>query len=145
MAHASVSADHGHHDDEQHIAHVTPIKVYFAVWAALIVGTVITVAVSYVDFNVILGVPNVNLFVAMIVAITKALLVCAFFMHLKYDNKIFAVTFASAAIFLAIFFLLTFSDLMTRGQVDDKQGTFVKDHRAQQQVAPSATPQRSAH
>jgi cytochrome c oxidase subunit 4 len=128
MAHAEATHDDHHGDHEQDIAHVTPIGVYFGVWAALIVGTIITVAVSYVNFNDILGVPNVNLLVAMIVAVTKALLVCLFFMHLKSDNKIFAVTFGSSVIFLAIFFVLVFSDLMTRGLVDDKQGTFVKVH-----------------
>jgi caa(3)-type oxidase subunit IV len=84
---------------------------------------------QYVDFNVIVGVPNVNLVVAMAVALTKALLVCLFFMHLKDDNKIFALTFGSSVIFLGIFFLLTMADLFTRGIVDDKQGTFEKDHR----------------
>jgi cytochrome c oxidase subunit IV len=131
MAHAAHDA---HHDPEQDVAHVTPLKVYFGVWAALIVGTIITVAVSYVDFNVILGVPNVNLVVAMVVAVTKALLVCLFFMHLKDDNKIYALTFGSSVIFLGIFFLLTMSDLFTRGIVDDKQGTFEKDHRAKSPV-----------
>jgi cytochrome c oxidase subunit 4 len=132
MAHAAE-----HHDDEQHIAHITPLKVYFGVWAALIVGTIITVAVSYVDFNKMLGISNVNLLVAMLVATTKAGLVCAFFMHLKQDNKIFAVTFFSSIAFLAIFFILTFADLMTRGQVDPHQGTFEKDHRIQKPVAAS--------
>ncbi len=129
MAHA----EH-HGDPEQEVAHVSDLKVYFGVWAALIVGTVITVAVSYVDFNAILGVPNINLLVAMVVAVTKALLVCLFFMHLKSDNKIFALTFGSSVIFLGIFFILVFSDLMTRGLVDDKQGTFEMDHRAQSKV-----------
>lgn len=142
MAHAAHD-DHG--DPEQHIAHVTPLYVYFGVFAALIVGTIITVAVSYVNFNEILGIPNVNLLVAMIVAVTKALLVCLFFMHLKSDNKIFALTFGTSVIFLSIFFILTFADLMTRGLVDDKQGTFEKDHRAMTPVVASPAHEGGGH
>jgi cytochrome c oxidase subunit IV len=126
---------HGH-DDEDHVAHILPLKMYFGVWAALIVLTVVTVGVSYIDFNAILGISNVNLMVAMIVATVKALLVATFFMHLKYDTKINTVTFASSLIFLAIFFLLTFADLMTRGRVEEFQGNFEKVHGLQSAQAP---------
>lgn len=125
-------SDHGHaehgHDSEDFHPHILPLKVYFGVWAALTILTVVTVAVSYVDFNAMLGIRNVNLFVAMIVAVTKATLVATFFMHLKYDTKINAVAFGSSLIFLSIFFFLTFSDLMTRGKLDEFQGTFEKTH-----------------
>ncbi len=131
MAHSGV------HDSEHDIAHITPLSVYFAVFGALVFLTVVTVAVSYVNFNEMLGIPNVNLFVAMVVAVTKAGLVSTFFMHLKYDNKLNTVTFASSLVFLAIFFFLTFADLMTRGRVDEFQGTFEKPHGI---AAPGAAP-----
>lgn len=139
-------ATHGHggHGDPDHdIAHITPLKVYFGVWGALTLLTIVTVAVAYVPFDDILGVKNMNLAVAMLVAVTKASLVAVFFMHLKYDTKINAVVFGSSLIFLAIFFFLTFSDLMTRGKVDPKQGTFEKPHGYI--GAPAGTAKPAAH
>jgi cytochrome c oxidase subunit 4 len=134
-------SSHGEHDSEEFHAHVLPLKIYFGVWAALTALTIITVAVSYVNFNELLGIKNVNLVVAMIVAVTKASLVATFFMHLKYDNKLNAVAFTSSLVFLSIFFFLTFADLMTRGRVDEFQGTFVKAHGLQPTApVPSAPP-----
>jgi len=131
--------DNGHTGGEEGFhPHIIPLKVYFAVWGALVFLTVVTVAVSYVDFNAMLGIKNVNLVVAMIVAVTKALLVATFFMHLKYENRLNTVVFMSSIIFLAIFFLLTFADLMTRGQVDEFQGTFVKTHGQRNLTPPPA-------
>ena len=44
---ASSEHAHGHgHDDEQEIAHITPLKIYFAVFGALIFLTVVTVALD---------------------------------------------------------------------------------------------------
>jgi cytochrome c oxidase subunit 4 len=102
------------------------------VWAALTFLTAVTVWVSYFDFGAF------NLVVAMTVAVIKASLVCLFFMHLKYDNKINAVVFLSSLVFLSIFFFLTFADMNTRGKVDPKQGTFVKAHGRPDASAPAA-------
>lgn len=70
--------------------------------------TAITVWVSYYNFG------NWNVFVAMLVATIKGALVCLYFMHLKYDNRVNQVVFASAFFFLAIFVGLTASDELTR-------------------------------
>lgn len=112
---ASHAEHHGHGQD--HVPHVLPLKTYLMTWGALIVLTVITVAVSYVDF----GSPSVNLFVALLVAATKAALVSLVFMHLWFDNKINSIIFASALVFLAIFIGFTMFDTETRG-VNDING-----------------------
>ena len=106
----------------EHVPHILPLKIYFGVWAALLVGTVITVAVSYFDFG------PANIIIALIIALIKAGLVATFFMHLKYDDKLNAVVFAGSLIFVFIFFFLTFGDTRTRGLVDRWQGTFVNAH-----------------
>jgi cytochrome c oxidase subunit 4 len=92
--------------------HITPIKTYLAVAAALMFLTIVTVAVSFVD----LGPYNVT--VALAIASIKALLVAFFFMHLFYDNKIYLVIFAMALLFLTIFLTLTMFDTTTRGAID---------------------------
>src|SRR3989338_5733883 len=79
-------------------------RAYIKVWAALLVLTAITVTISYYDFG------DWNAFVAMLVATVKGALVCLFFMHLMYDNRVNKVVFISSFFFLAIFILLTGSD-----------------------------------
>lgn len=98
-----------HHEDKGHSHHT---KAYILVWAALLVLTVITVWISYFDFG------EWNLFVAMLVATIKATLVCLYFMHLKYDNRMDQVVFISSFVFLAIFIALTLSDVMERPKVE---------------------------
>jgi cytochrome c oxidase subunit 4 len=92
--------------------HITPIKIYLAVAASLMILTIVTVAVSFVD----LGPYNVT--VALAIASIKALLVAFFFMHLFYDNKIYLVIFSMALLFLTIFLTLTMFDTTTRGAID---------------------------
>lgn len=74
----------------------------------LLVFTVITVWVSYHNYGVF------NIVVAMGVATVKATLVCLFFMHLKYDNRLNQVVFVASFVFLAIFVGLTASDELFR-------------------------------
>lgn len=97
---------------DAHKIHITPIKTYLAIAALLLVLTVITVAVSFID----LGAYNVT--VALAIASVKALLVAFFFMHLFYDNKIYLIIFAMALLFLTIFLTLTMFDTTTRGAID---------------------------
>ncbi len=101
-----------HHEDEGHVHHT---KAYTLVWIALLILTAITVYVSYFDFG------EWNIFVAMLVATIKATLVCLFFMHLKYDNKMDQVVFVSSFVFLAIFIGLTLSDTLDRPKVAEAQ------------------------
>lgn len=93
------------HEDQGHTHHT---KAYVGVWLALLVLTAVTVYVSYFDFG------EWNIFVAMLVATIKATLVCLYFMHLKYDNRMDQVVFISSFVFLAIFIALTLSDVMER-------------------------------
>jgi cytochrome c oxidase subunit 4 len=102
--------------------HIIPIKLYLAVAASLMILTIVTVAVSFVD----LGPYNVT--VALAIASIKALLVAFFFMHLFYDNKIYLVIFAMALLFLTIFLTLTMFDTTTRGAIDkDKANPINKE------------------
>jgi caa(3)-type oxidase subunit IV len=88
--------------------HIHHTKAYIGVWIALLVFTAITVEVSYHDYG------TWNIAVAMLVATIKGSLVCLYFMHLKYDNKLSQVAFISAFVFLGIFVSLTASDVLFR-------------------------------
>ena len=89
--------------------HIVPRKTYFAVFAALIVLTATTTAVSFLDLG------PWNTVVALGIAFLKATLVVLFFMHVKYSPRLTQVTIAGGLLWLAIMILLTLSDFMTRG------------------------------
>ncbi len=91
--------------------HILPLKVYLAVGVSLFVLTVVTVAVSFVDFG------GFNLVVAMLIASFKGSLVALYFMHLKYDNKLYLSIFLISLIFLAVFIIFTMFDTLNRGQI----------------------------
>ncbi len=109
--------DHGHGGHgADHVPHVLSLKVYYGVFAMLLVFTVLTVAVSYVDLG------RLNPFIALFVATCKALMVGAIFMHLAFDKKFNAVIFASSILFLAIFIAFTMFDTSFRGMADRISG-----------------------
>jgi len=76
------------------------------VFASLLVLTVVTVAVTYVDLG------SLNLLVAMGVAVVKGSLVVLFFMHLAWDRPFNAVVFITALLFVTLF--ITFILLDTK-------------------------------
>jgi len=87
---------------------VVPTKTYLAIFVALMVLLAITVGVAYVDLG------ELNLAVAMGIAIAKAALIVSFFMHLRYGRRL-TWAFAGAGFFwLAIMLVLTMGDYATR-------------------------------
>ncbi|MEW6337964.1 MAG: cytochrome C oxidase subunit IV family protein [Acidobacteriota bacterium] len=84
--------------------HVVPVRVLLAVWATLMVLTVVTVAVTWVDLG------NFNLWMAMAIAAVKACLVVLYFMHMRYDRPINAIVFVAALLFVALFVSLALVD-----------------------------------
>ncbi len=91
--------------------HSIPSKVYLRVGAALLILTAITVAVAQIPLG------GFNLVVAMIIATAKATLVALFFMHLKYDNRLYLLIFVIALATLAVFIILTLFDTLNRGRI----------------------------
>jgi len=95
--------------------HILPLSLYLKVAGALLVLTALTVYIAQFQFG------PYNLVVAMLVAAVKASLVALFFMHLKYDNKIYMVSFLTAIVLLAVFIILTMFDTLTRGDIDPEK------------------------
>ena len=89
--------------------HVVSIKIYLAIFAALMVLTATTEAVAFMDLG------PMNTFVALGVAVTKATLVVLFFMHVKYSSKLTWLVVASGFFFLAIMLAFTLADVVSRG------------------------------
>ncbi len=88
--------------------HIIPLKVYFQVITILIFLTIVTVAASRVDFGAM------NTVIAMAIASVKAGFVLAIFMHLKYDDRLYLVTFGTGMFFLTVFYFFSWMDIYTR-------------------------------
>lgn len=89
--------------------HIVPIKIYVAIFLALLVGTAITVWAGLQDFP-----GQLNVIIALTIAVVKATLVVLYFMHVRYSSRLIWVVFTSALFWLAILFALTLSDYWTR-------------------------------
>jgi cytochrome c oxidase subunit IV len=89
--------------------HISPKSTYYAIFAALMVLTAITVAVAFVNLG------SFNFPVALGIAITKATLVILFFMHARYSSKLTKLFVGTAFFFLAILLTLTMTDYLSRG------------------------------
>ena len=89
--------------------HVSPKSTYYAIFAALMVLTVVTVAVAFINLG------SLNFPVAIGIAITKATLVVLFFMHVKYSSRLTKMIVGMALFFLATMFGLTLTDYLSRG------------------------------
>src|SRR5450432_76667 len=95
--------DHGH--DDHGLAHVATVKTLLATGGTLLLLTLVTVAATKIDFGA-----NINLAIAMVIAVTKATLVILFFMHLRYDRLFHTVVFVSAICAASLFVGFTLMD-----------------------------------
>jgi cytochrome c oxidase subunit 4 len=89
--------------------HVTPKSLYYIVFAALMIGTALTVVVAMFDLG------PFNNIVMLTIACAKALLVVLFFMHVRWSTRLTWVVAASGFFWLLILFGLTMGDYMSRG------------------------------
>ena len=106
MSHAEslmMSPDHSAPSHENY-AHAVPLPVLAAVFATLLLLTLLTVAATWFDLG------SWNLIIALGIATFKAALVVLFFMHLRYDNPFYAIVFITALVFVTLFLGLTLLD-----------------------------------
>ncbi len=92
--------------EEKH--HIVPFKVYFYVLLALLALTGISVAVTQIELG------TLTVTVALLLATIKASLVLVYFMHLKFDNRFFAIMVTGVIILIAIVIFITFLDYLFR-------------------------------
>lgn len=91
--------------------HVAPKSMYYAIFGALIVGTVLTVGAAKVDMG------PLNNVVMLAIACTKATLVILFFMHVRWSSRLTWVVAMSGFFWLLILFGIGMSDYLSRGWV----------------------------
>ena len=96
------------------------MRIYYGIFAILLVMTGITVAVAYVDLG------RMNAVAALAIACFKALIVVLYFMHVKYSTRLIKLTVIAGLYWMGILFALTLSDYLTRAW-----GTFGQQIRVQ--------------
>ena len=99
---------HGGREAGAHGSHGSSVKAYLGVFATLMVLTGLTVFAAFQH----LGVWNTP--VALAIAVTKALLVAAIFMHLKGSPKLTIFVMIASIVWLFFLILITVSDYATR-------------------------------
>jgi len=94
------------------MAAVVPRRIYYRVYAALLGLALLTWGLSYVH----LGDP-LSAIVALTIAISKALLVVLFFMHVRYSSWLIWVFVGAVIAWMGHILILTMSDYLTRATV----------------------------
>ncbi|OHB76324.1 MAG: cytochrome-c oxidase [Planctomycetes bacterium RBG_16_59_8] len=89
-------------------SHPTRTGTFILVWCALLALTGITVAVADLHFG------YASVLIALIIASFKAALVLDYFMHLKYEERLFKIMLLVAFATLAVVIGLTFLDTAFR-------------------------------
>ena len=89
--------------------HIDSVKTYALVLIVLLSLTVLTTWVSFIDLG------NFSVVAALVIAVTKMLLVSLFFMHLRYSTLLTRLVILGGLMWLAILLLLTLTDFFTRG------------------------------
>jgi len=85
--------------------------MYYMVFLALVVGTILTYLAARVDMG------PLNNIVMLTIACAKATLVVLFFMHLRWSTRLTWLVAISGFFWLLIMFSITMSDYGTRGWV----------------------------
>ena len=86
-------------------------KIYFRTCIALLTLLAVTWSIAYVDLG------PFNLIFALAVAITKAIVIALFFMHIKGSRSILHLAAIAGVMWLMILIALTLGDYFTRGWV----------------------------
>jgi len=97
-------SDHaaGHSTDDHHAVDIDKhVKVYIGVFVALMVLTIVTVAISRLHLSVPVAVT-----IALIVAVIKGSLVAGYFMHLLSEKKLIIAVMALTVAFFVVLLAL---------------------------------------
>lgn len=106
MATHSSETTHGHEGGTAH--HVTSSRLLIMNGAALLVLTIITVAVSYFDLGALSDV------VALTIAAIKAVLIIFIFMGLRWSTQIPRLISLTGLFMLLLLIIATLSEMLTR-------------------------------
>jgi cytochrome c oxidase subunit 4 len=104
-----MSANNNHNNDD-HGTHIVSYKEHFGTLVGLIVLTIMTVTVSVFGANLY----TLSVLTALTIATAKAMVVLLYFMHLKYDPKIYKGMLVVVMVLFVVFIVLTLIDYVGR-------------------------------
>lgn len=96
-----------HHTED---VHIVSYREHAGTWIGLILLTIMTVTVSVFGADLY----SLTVLTALTIASTKAMVVGLYFMHLKYDHRIFRYMLAVTMILFVSFAVLTLVDYISR-------------------------------
>jgi|SRR3954469_19589341 cytochrome c oxidase subunit IV len=88
--------------------HILPKRVYYTIFAILLLCTYLTVQIAFFDLG------PLNTVAALGIATFKATIVVLFFMHVKYSSRLTWAVVLGSIFWLGIMLALTLSDYLTR-------------------------------
>ncbi|MCC6797012.1 MAG: hypothetical protein IT366_17990 [Candidatus Hydrogenedentes bacterium] len=99
---------HAHAEDHSHGHYIVPLRNYVINASALAVLMFLTIAASYVNLG------SMNAFVAIAIAVTKAVLIVLFFMNTYYSTRLTWVFVVLSFFWLMILFGMFLPDYFAR-------------------------------
>ena len=105
-----MSSSHGHDVKAE-------VRRYLLVFAALVVGTIVTVLASFIDIG-----HGGNIILALAIALVKGFLVAGFFMHLVSERTMIYTILIATVFFFAGLMYLTLWSLEAKSLMHDPKG-----------------------
>jgi len=99
-----------HTSNSQHDVHIVSYKDHASTFLGLILLTIMTVTVSVFGADIY----TLSVLTALTIASTKAVVVALYFMHLKYDPKIYRFMIGVVVLLFIVFSVLTLIDYLIR-------------------------------
>ncbi len=88
--------------------HIVPYRTFLLVLLALLAFTFISIGVTSYDLG------PVTVLTALLLATLKTILVLTYFMHLKWDVKMFGILVAAVLALIGVVIFITFLDYLFR-------------------------------
>jgi cytochrome c oxidase subunit 4 len=95
---------------KEHDVHIVSYKEHASTFVGLILLTIMTVTVSVFGADLY----TLTVLTALAIASAKAIVVALFFMHLKYDPKMYKVMIGVVLLLFIVFAVLTLIDYLVR-------------------------------
>ena len=88
--------------------HIVPYKTFLLVLAVLLVFTFISIGVTSYNLGAL------TVLTALLLATVKTILVLTYFMHLKWDVKMFGILITAVLLLIGVVIFITFLDYLFR-------------------------------
>ncbi len=99
-----MSSESSQHEEHHEVGHVVPVRVLLITGIGLLILTGVTVLAAKIDLG------DLNIWIALAIAVLKGSLVVLFFMHLRYDRPFNGVVLVTSLAFVALFISFALTD-----------------------------------